>query len=32
MVIATPVPVPAEVQDRIRAHEGIVSVHAIDLK
>jgi D-3-phosphoglycerate dehydrogenase len=32
MVIATPVPVPAEVQDRIRAQEGIVSVHAIDLK
>jgi D-3-phosphoglycerate dehydrogenase len=32
MVIATPVPVPAEVQDRIRSHAGISSVHAIDLR
>jgi D-3-phosphoglycerate dehydrogenase len=32
MVLATAAPVPAEVQDRLRAHEGILSVDAIDLK
>ncbi|HEV8298088.1 MAG TPA: phosphoglycerate dehydrogenase [Acidimicrobiales bacterium] len=32
MVIATPVPVPASVQDTLRAHDGIISVHAIDLR
>jgi D-3-phosphoglycerate dehydrogenase len=32
MVIASPTPVPAAVQDTIRSSDGIVSVHAIDLK
>lgn len=32
MVIATATPVPVEVQDRLRASEGILSVHAIDVK
>jgi D-3-phosphoglycerate dehydrogenase len=32
MVLATPVPVPAEVQDALRARDGILSVHAIDLR
>jgi D-3-phosphoglycerate dehydrogenase len=32
MVLATQAPVPAEIQDRLRAHEGILSVHAIDVK
>jgi D-3-phosphoglycerate dehydrogenase len=32
MVLATASPVPAEVQDRLRAHEGILSVDAIDVR
>jgi D-3-phosphoglycerate dehydrogenase len=32
MVLATATPVPADVQDALRAHEGILSVDAIDLK
>jgi D-3-phosphoglycerate dehydrogenase len=32
MVLATAMPVPAEVQDRLRAHEGILSVDAIDVR
>jgi len=32
MVIATPVPVPIAVQDRIRNHVGIISVNVIDVK
>jgi D-3-phosphoglycerate dehydrogenase len=32
MVLATASPVPIEVQDRLRAHEGILSVHAIDVR
>jgi D-3-phosphoglycerate dehydrogenase / 2-oxoglutarate reductase len=32
MVLATAAPVPAEVQDALRAHDGILSVHAIDVK
>ncbi|HEX7096789.1 MAG TPA: ACT domain-containing protein, partial [Acidimicrobiales bacterium] len=32
MVLATANPVPPEVQDRLRAHDGILSVHAIDVK
>jgi D-3-phosphoglycerate dehydrogenase / 2-oxoglutarate reductase len=32
MVIATPVATPPEVQDALRAHEGIISVHSIDLR
>lgn len=31
MVLATSAPVPAEVQERLRAADGIVSVHAVDL-
>jgi D-3-phosphoglycerate dehydrogenase len=32
MVLATASAVPAEVQDRLRAHEGILSVDAIDVR
>jgi D-3-phosphoglycerate dehydrogenase len=32
MVLATATPVPAEIQGRLRAHEGILSVDAIDLR
>ena len=32
MVIASPTAVPIEVQDLLRARDGIVSVYAIDLK
>lgn len=32
MVIATATPVPTEVQDRLRSHDGILSVHAINVK